>query len=96
MQGAVPQGVSCAGAFYMNGHQHPTMNAIALYLGPDVHHRNVTGTNRALDIYGAALDEAARLRMDVFLGLGRGGDLHLLLQFDQPGWKERSERSGQV
>ena len=50
----------------------------------------VKGANCPFDVYGTILDEADRWDMQVFLGLGRGGDTRLLWDFDKPGWNERN------
>ncbi len=55
--------------------------------------RIVKGADCPFDVYGTILTEADRLGMQVFLGLGRGGDTPLLWDFDKPGWHERNEKA---
>ena len=42
------------------------------------------------DVYGIVLSQAQKRGMAVFVGLSRGGDMHLLWEFDKPGWTERN------
>ncbi len=58
--------------------------------------RNVQGSDCPFDVYGVVLDEADRLGMQVFLGLGRGGDTKLLWEFDKSDWKQRNEAAIEV
>ncbi len=55
--------------------------------------RVVKGADCPFDVYGTILEEADRLDMQVFLGLGRGGDTPLLWEFDKPDWIERNKKA---
>lgn len=55
--------------------------------------QNVSGTDCPFDVYGTVLKEADHLGMQVFLGLGRGGDTPLLWEFDAPDWSERNKNA---
>ncbi len=58
--------------------------------------RTVKGADCPFDVYGTVLDEADRLGLHVFLGLGRSGDTLLLWEFDKPGWDERNQRASEI
>jgi hypothetical protein len=58
--------------------------------------RIVKGADCPFDVYGTVLDEADRLGLHVFLGLGRSGDTPLLWEFDKPGWAERNQRASEI
>ena len=45
------------------------------------------------DIVGAILSQASKRGMGVFVGLSRGGDMHLLWQFDDPNWDKRNREA---
>lgn len=51
--------------------------------------RTARGADRPFDVIGTILSQADKNGMHVFLGLGRGGDLWLLWEFEKPGWQER-------
>jgi len=50
-------------------------------------------TREDADVIGARLSQASRRGIGVFMGLSRGGDMHLLWEFEKPGWKERNEKA---
>lgn len=47
-------------------------------------------TDGAPDVVGAILRQASRRGMGVFMGMSRGGDMHLLWEYDKPDWQERN------
>jgi hypothetical protein len=55
--------------------------------------KEVSARQCPFDVYSAVLDEADRLGMRVFLGVGRQGDTNLLWEFDDAGWPGRLERA---
>lgn len=42
-----------------------------------------------VDVYEIVLSQASKRGMGVYVGMSRGGDLHLLWEFDKPGWGDR-------
>jgi hypothetical protein len=53
--------------------------------------KDASGMAFPFDVVGTLLDEADRLGLHVFLGLGRSGDTMLLWEFDKPDWKDRCD-----
>jgi hypothetical protein len=48
------------------------------------------GKDCPFDVVGTILSQADKNGMHVFLGIGRGGDTHLLWEFEKEGWHERN------
>jgi hypothetical protein len=53
--------------------------------------KQARGKDCAFDIVGTILSQADKHGMHAILGLGRGGDMYLLWEFDKPDWKQRNE-----
>lgn len=49
-----------------------------------------------VDVIEPIMAEADRTGQKVFLGLGRSGDLHLLWEFEKPGWADRNRAAIKV
>jgi len=52
--------------------------------------RMARGEECPFDVVGTILSQADQNAMHVFLGLGRGGDTHLLWEFEKADWPERN------
>jgi hypothetical protein len=55
--------------------------------------RQSRGRDCHFDMVETVLSQADKHGKHVFLGLGRGGDLWLLWEFEKPGWKKRNEEA---
>jgi hypothetical protein len=55
--------------------------------------RQTRGRDCRFDMVEAILSQADKHGKHVFLGLGRGGDLGLLWEFEKPGWQKRNEEA---
>jgi hypothetical protein len=53
--------------------------------------REARGADCRLDLVGTLLSQADRNGQQVFLGLGRSGDVWLLWEYDRPGWQARCD-----